>query len=132
MPSRNRYTFACLCAAILTCAAATSNASIYYVSTNGNNAYVGSLQNPWLTIGYAATRTVAGDSVRVQAGVYNERVSLSTSGTSNSWINFVADRQVVCRGFDLTGVSYVRIIGFEITHTNTTYKDGIDLMGTCT
>ncbi len=126
------FRLACLGVFGFTGTATSLEAATYYVATNGNNTNNGSLQSPWLTIGYATTRMAAGDTVRVQPGTYSERVSLSTSGTSNSWINLVADGQAICRGFDLTGVSYVRIIGFEITHTDTTYKDGIDLMGTCT
>ena len=56
---------------------------------------------------------------------------LNTDGTSSAWINYVAEGQVICRGFDLNGVDYTRIIGFEITHVNTTYWRAISLNGTC-
>jgi hypothetical protein len=114
------------------CLGAVSQGATYYVAINGSNSNSGSQQSPWLTIGYAASKAVAGDIVRVQSGTYDERVAISATGTNGGWINYVADGQVVCRGFDLGGVSYVRLIGFEITHTNTSYNRGIMLNGICT
>ena len=49
-----------------------AKAATYYVSPNGDNANVGSQQSPWRTVVYAAGRTAAGDTVRVQAGTYAE------------------------------------------------------------
>lgn len=130
VPKRNSFTFTRVIG--LVCAVAvTSNAATYYVATNGNNANSGSQQSPWLTIGYAASKTTAGDVVRVQVGTYNERVGINRSGTSGAWINYVCDGNVVCRGFDLSGVHYVRLIGFEITHANTTYSHGVVFNNTC-
>jgi hypothetical protein len=37
---------------------------------------------------------------------------------------------VVMRGFDISSRSYIRIIGFEITHTTTAYSRGVVLAGT--
>ena len=103
----------------------------YYVATNGINANNGSQASPWQTIRYAATQVVAGDTVRVQPGTYDERITLNTDGTSAAWINYVAEGRVICRGFDLNAVDYTRIIGFEITHVNTTYSRAITFNGTC-
>lgn len=109
--------------------------STFYVRTDGSNSNDG-LSNAsggaWLTIGYAESQMQAGDVIRVQTGTYNERVAVAgVSGTSDDWITFVADGQVVCRGFDLTGVSYIRLVGFEITHNTLDYQRGITMAGTC-
>ncbi len=116
--------------------ALSSDAATYYVRTDGNNSNTGLANTSggaWLTIQKAATTMTSGDSVQVQAGTYNERIAVTVSGaSSNSWINFVGNGQVVCRGFDLTAVSYIRLIGFEITHTNATYSYGIRFIsGVC-
>lgn len=112
---------------------APPSGTVYYVRTDGNNSNTGTENTSggaYLTIGKAASVAVAGDIVRVQSGTYNERVADSSSGSSSAWINFVCDGQVICRGFDLTGVSYVRLTGFEITHINLTYQHGITFSGT--
>ena len=120
------HTFACLLAYGLACCVSTSKAAdTHYVATTGNNGNIGSQESPWLTIGYAASQTTPGDIVRVQAGTYDEHVDMSTSGTSNSWITYVADGQAICRGFDLNGRDYIRIIGFEIVHV----EDGAEAHG---
>ncbi len=123
--------FACLLAVGCLCAARPSEAVVYYVATTGDNSKSGSSGSPWLTIGYSASHSSAGDTVRVQPGTYSERVSVAAGGSVGSWKNFIADGQVICRGFDLTGVNYVRVIGFEITHTDTTYQRGITMANTC-
>lgn len=108
----------------------------YYVRTDGNDGNSGAANTSggaFLTIGKAETSMQAGDTVYVQAGTYNERVAVSgVDGTSEAWINYVAVGQVVCRGFDLTGIDYTRIIGFEVTHATTDYSHGIVLNTACT
>ncbi len=136
---RSAYIPACLWVIGLLCApAATSNAATYYVAnTNGaaSDTNAGTLASPWLTIGHAAATAVAGDIVRVEAGTYNERVEINTTGTNGAWINYVADGRAICRGFDLFAVNYIRIVGFEITHTNivsgSAYTRGILMSGVC-
>ena len=114
--------------------ASASDAATYYVradGNNGNNGLTNSVGGAWLTITYAESQATTGDVVRVQAGTYNERVPVNISGASDDYITFIADGTAVCRGFDLTGVSYFRIIGFEITHTTADYSRAIALLGTC-
>ena len=123
--------FAALCIFALAYNVTDLDAATYYVATNGNNADNGSQGSPWQSIRYAAARVTAGDTVRVQPGTYDERIALITDGTSSAWINYVAEGQVICRGFDLNGVDYTRIIGFEITHVNTSYWRAITLNGAC-
>ncbi len=112
----------------------TAKAATYYVRTDGNNSNSGTVNSSggaWLTIQKAASTMAAGDTVRVQTGTYNERISITSGGSVGSDKTYVADGQVVCRGFDISGASYVKLIGFEITHTTTTYQYGITLAGTC-
>lgn len=106
-------------------------AATYYVATTGNDLNDGSQGSPWLTISHATTNSTAGDTIRVQAGTYNEVVPITVSGAIGAWINWVADGQAICRGFTLTGVSYVRVIGFEVTHANASFGDAFKLFGTC-
>ncbi len=107
----------------------------YYVRTDGSNSNTGTTNSAggaWLTIGKAETTMIAGDTARVQAGLYDERVAVTgTTGTIGSPITYIADGAAICRGFDLTSVDYIRIIGFEITHDSTTYVRGIALLQTC-
>lgn len=64
------------------------SAATYYVSTAGNNSNPGSQSLPWLTIQHAASTVAAGDIVNITNGVYAENVTLATSGTTNSRIQF--------------------------------------------
>src|SRR5687768_11051470 len=78
--------FACLVG--LLCVASTAGAATYHVSLNGTDANIGSLQSPWRTINFAASRVAAGDTVIVAPGRYNETVSPNVSGTSGNPITF--------------------------------------------
>jgi hypothetical protein len=111
-------------------AATSSSAATYYVAKNGINTNPGTKTSPLLTIQAAATKTVAGDTVRVQPGLYEERLSISRSGSINAWINYVAEGNVICRGFDFSNAKFVRIIGFEITHKDLAFKRGMTFGGT--
>jgi hypothetical protein len=104
----------------------SSPAAVYYVASNGSDVNAGSAAAPWQTIQRAANATIAGDVVRVQAGPYPERVTESSSGSAGNFITFVADGAVVMNGFDIRG-SYVRVIGFEITHATNLGYHGISI-----
>ena len=86
-----------------------------FVAPTGSNLNDGSRLAPWSSVSYAATKVVAGDTVRVQPGTYDETVTETTDGTRLSPITYVADGRVVLRRFDITG-DYVKVIGFEFTH----------------
>ena len=135
MPKYNLYALGCLLAYGLACSVPTSKAAdTSYVATTGNDGNIGSQESPWLTIGYAASQAMPGDIVRVQAGTYNERVRISTSGTSGARITYIADGQAVVRGFDVLGASHISIIGFDITHValaSSPYNKGIVIANTC-
>ncbi len=117
----------------------TMLATTYYVRTDGNNSHTGTTNSAggaWLTIAKAASTMAAGDTVRVQPGDYNENVSVTVSGTAGNFITYLADGAVSSRGFSLPNTSYIRISGFEIYHTSTTYANGIGFgngsSGNCT
>lgn len=94
----------------------------YYVdkgNTVADDAKAGTAAEPWKTIAKAATVVIAGDSVIVKSGTYNERVSFSSghSGQKGNKIVFKAEprRTVFIQGFNTGGANYLRIEGFDIT-----------------
>ena len=103
----------------------------YYVATTGNDANAGTASAPWRTIQRAANVMRGGDTAYVRPGTYNERVALTADGSAGNYITFKADGAIM-RGFDISSASYIRIIGFEITHTSTTWARAFVFDGTCT
>ena len=59
-----------------------ASGAVYYVSTSGSDSNAGSQAAPWRTIQHAATSVKAGDTVNIRAGVYNEAVTPSVSGSA--------------------------------------------------
>jgi hypothetical protein len=92
-------------------------AADYYVSTGGSDSNSGSSGSPWRTIQKAADSAKAGDTVYVQQGTYDQRVSLANSGNSGNRIVFKSSPRrtaTVDGGFDIR-VDYVHVEGFKIT-----------------
>jgi hypothetical protein len=56
--------------------------AVYYVATSGSDSNPGTQASPWRTIQHAATSVKAGDTVNIRAGVYNEAVTPSVSGSA--------------------------------------------------
>ena len=122
------------------------NAS-FYVSTAGNDANPGTQAAPWRTIQHAVGVARAGSTVNVRGGVYEELVSINSSGNSSEgYITFrsypgetaILDAEhATLEG--RTGIltihnqSYVRIEGIEIRNFRTAEHRlaplGIDVMG---
>ncbi|MFD0962098.1 right-handed parallel beta-helix repeat-containing protein [Paenibacillus chungangensis] len=100
----------------------------YYVATDGDDTAVGTLESPWRTIQHAVNALLPGDTVMVRGGIYEEFINISTSGMKGAYIIIQAypgERPVVdgtgltiTSGnnalFNLKGVSYVVIDGFEL------------------
>ncbi len=64
-------------------------AGSYFVATSGNDAFPGTISEPWRTIQKAANTVQAGDSVFIRAGIYEERIAISVSGSeTGGWIVF--------------------------------------------
>ena len=64
---------------LLLCLAAVASATTYWVAKTGDDDSLGTEAKPWLTINYAGTEVVAGDSVLVKTGTYAELVDLGTA-----------------------------------------------------
>jgi len=82
----------------------------------------GTAAQPFCTIAAAAKKTVAGDTVLVNAGTYaGTSVNPTNSGTAGSPITFTANPGVTISGgtraFALSSRSYITISGFTITGT---------------
>ena len=99
---------------------------------NCSDAGPGTPQRPLCTIGAGAARAVAGDTVLVAPGTYDEQVDVPRSGTAANPIVLAAvgDSPVTVRGqdhgFQLSSRSWVTIRGFRIVDT---LDHGIDVSG---
>jgi hypothetical protein len=109
--------------------------STYYVATTGNDANNGSADTPWKTIQHAVNTVPAGATVLVQAGVYNEAVTITRSGNATAGFITVEPASGAAAIVDGTGLAvgnggqqglftlynanYVRVIGFEIRNFST-------------
>jgi len=106
----------------------------YYVENSASclNSGAGSATQPFCTIGTAAARVNAGDTVIVKPGSYPERVKISGTrpGTSALPITFTAQGTVIvgagqAYGFDLSGAQWVTVQGFTVGGTSPTTSHGI-------
>lgn len=120
---------------LLMCAAAAfaQPNSSFYVSTNGNDLNPGTEAAPWRTIQHAADTVRAGSTVNVRGGIYEELVSIKTSGNASE--GFITLRSYSGETAILDGThftpgarsgmltihnqSYVRIEGLEIRNYRT-------------
>lgn len=120
--------FACL---MLITGASFAMAADLYVSPSGKDGAAGTREQPWRTIGRAASELKPGDTVHVQPGTYVEKISLKRSGSEGSPITLQADGAVIVSGkgvegeniFHIKDASHIRIIGFEI-RDNLKVRDG--------
>jgi hypothetical protein len=53
----------------------------YYVAPGGDDSHDGSASSPWASIQHAVVAVVAGGAICVRAGVYNELVTITRSGS---------------------------------------------------
>ena len=107
-------------------------ANSYYVSTSGNDSNPGTEIQPWRTIQKAANTLIAGDTVFIKAGTYNERVIVQNSGALNNYIVFsnYQDDTVIIDGngiswgqnwnglFDISNKSYIKVSGLKIKNAD--------------
>lgn len=107
----------------------------YYVSTTGNDSNPGTLDSPWRTIQHAANTVLAGDTVYVRGGVYNEHVNIPVSGNATAgyttFQSYPGETAIVDGThldipdgqyglFNIGGQSYLIIQGFEVRNYKTT------------
>ncbi len=65
-------------------------AATYYVATTGSDGNPGTEKQPWRTIAYSVNSIVAGDTVYVKGGVYNEgTIRFRRSGTKSAPIKLL-------------------------------------------
>jgi len=101
-----------------------AQAANYYVdqgNPSASDSNPGTQSSPWLTLQQAANTVLAGDTVTVNSGTYNERVTFPSghSGSAGNMIVFKANPalSVTMQGFDTDGCPYLHIEGFSITNT---------------
>jgi len=113
----------------------SAEATTYYVDKShpsASNSNPGTESSPWSTIQKGANTVVAGDTVIVRGGVYNERVSFSSghSGTAGNMVTFRNEprRSAKTQGFLTENCHYLRIEGFEVeTDAHGTFGGGINI-----
>lgn len=114
----------------------TANANKVYIATaanGGNNANPGTLAQPWLTLAYACTQAVAGDTIMVGVGTFTETaqatvavgVSIMGAGVTsviNSTYSVTGQRPIVLSSATLTNgsqsISYIKLTGSNFTARN--------------
>ena len=95
-----------------------NSSNVYYVSPTGNDANDGlTLETAFSTIQKAADTAIAGDTIEVQPGIYNESVLITTSGTQAHPITYHANGEVIIYAqksfaYKLDNVDYIKIDGF--------------------
>ncbi len=106
------------------------SAATYYVATGGDNGDSGDQDHPWRDIQHAADTMVAGDTVYVRTGVYQERVVPQNSGNASNYITYAAfpgdlvtidgDGVFLPPGwgglFEISSRSYLRVSGLRIAN----------------
>lgn len=114
-------------AAVLSTTAASAANSMLYVnggSSSCSDSGPGSQSVPFCTIGAAARKAGAGQTVLVSSGTYHESVTVSNSGTSAAPLVFAAANGATVtvtggtNGFKVSGKSYVQIKRFAVTNTS--------------
>ena len=108
------------------------NAETYYVDNNhpsANDGNPGTINLPWRTIQHAAETIVAGDTVLIRTGTYNEHVYIENDGNATAghivFSAYPAENPII----DGTGVqesqngiivdkTYIKLLGLEIQNWN--------------
>ncbi|MBI5819497.1 MAG: right-handed parallel beta-helix repeat-containing protein [Verrucomicrobia bacterium] len=85
-----RFLFVLPLVALLLAASRLASAAEYCVDPKGDDANTGTESQPWKTLQKAADTLVAGDTVRIKAGTYHERVIPKNSGSAGKPITYAA------------------------------------------
>jgi hypothetical protein len=120
--------------AVITLVTQPATGHSYYVSPSGKDSNPGTFTQPWRTVQHAANTVRAGDTVYARRGVYNEVVTVKSSGSAAAgFITFssYAGEVAILDGtgkpikggqwglFSIPSQSYVVINGFEIRNYKT-------------
>jgi hypothetical protein len=120
---RIRYRTLSLAAAFVVCLSGLSGfAATYYVGPAGSDLNLGTALLPWKTIQKGANTAAAGDTVLVQTGVYDERVTITRPG-----ITFRAENAYVTNRATFWVQTGTTIDGFHLTcdGSNTVYRAAV-------
>lgn len=101
-------------------------AATYYVAPPplGDDANTGTdSSQPWATIQNAADTMVAGDTVLVASGTYDERILTVRDGSPGNFITFQAEGLVEMNGFRINH-DYIRVDGFDISGSPVPFYEG--------
>jgi hypothetical protein len=94
----------------------------YYVSPEGNDSNIGSIQSPWKTINHGVEQLEPGDTLILREGVYSESIHIYESGTEEGYlkiINYPIERPVIDGSGDVgdnglvISAAYIEISGLE-------------------
>ena len=107
-----------------------SASNTYYVAPEGDNSNPGTEAQPWKTIQKAADTLVAGDTVYIKNGTYNEKVTPQNSGSLGNYITYTAypGDTVTIDGtgitlpnwygvFDVSNRNYIKVSGLRIINS---------------
>ena len=97
----------------------------YYVSPSGDDASPGTITDPWATIQHAAEVLVAGDTLFIRGGTYNESIEVANSGDATYGhivlSAYPGEQPIIdgtgseaSNGLIMSGKSYIRLLGLEI------------------
>ena len=108
-----------------------SAGNTYYVASDGNDSNSGTEAQQWKTIQKAADTLIAGDTVYIKEGTYNEQVIPQNSGSPGNYITYTAypgDTVTIdgdgvplsaWRGlFEADDKSYIKISGLRIINSD--------------
>ena len=95
-------------------ASAIAHAATYYVATTGSDSNPGTEAQPWRTVQHAADTMVAGDTVYIRGGIYNENVQTMNSGNATEGYITFSPYSGENPTIDGTGISASN--GFIINH----------------
>ena len=113
---------------ILVLSVGCAQATDYYVSTTGNNSAAGGIDTPWADPAYAATQAVAGDTIYLREGTWNDlKVSFVNNGTSEAPITM---KNYPGESPQLNGTSTVADsadMGLDLTNNEWIIVDGLDV-----
>ena len=98
---------------------------VYYVSPTGNDTNPGTASAPFRTFAKANSVLTAGSTLNIYAGVYNQQLKITKSGTSSAWIavkplggNVIIDMQKAkTHGLDVRA-SYINVTGLVVKNSN--------------
>ena len=112
-----------------------------FVAPTGNDEGPGTLSQPWRTLAHAGAAAVAGQTVLIREGTYNERLRPANSGSVGAFLTFAAfpGETATLDGsgipvdpfggvVQLEAKAYIRIAGLRVIHSS---GAGIFAKGAC-